>query len=950
MLLLCASLLAFTLPSGLTVEHYQSITVEGIAVSAPRYLTAVGDRVYFSAEHPFFGRELMVSDLTVGGTTLVADLEPGIRGSNPHKLTVVGPWLYFRATTWHALDTRDGSLTSFTGLRPGSEALLDNTSLIFWTKDERLVRLNGHSFEVLGDFSLHNAVYNDILSQPMVVDGQIQFLQAEPHVGVSRWRLDDDFEKIEMLFEDPITLAAGAGNGVDLEIIETEGFYYLHIFRGQSTRGLTQIYTLDGTGTRLLTEAWYEERWSTDAITETLAVDGQLYYFRRTDPENYYLAALEPGKEPRELGHFRLLKRLTRLSDNQLLFVAIPLGGFAERLYGMHLDDEGDPYLIGAVSPRNYSWPESYGGPMATPGDGFAYFTAYRDAYRCDGTAIQQFSQQISAREVVSAGETLVLGAFNANPYIYRNGLFTELELFDGFEVPADDAYPGLVHNGRLYTVNRDRLWVDREGGAPLELISEGIASDSLLVPFGERVLVQNEAGVWVTDGTPAGSERLLADDVDQILPDRDRFFSWKREGDIIELMRWDEDGPVLLEQVAGFENPYNRVFALGVHQGEVYFPFIGNGILSLARAGEPGEAEIIGELLDISDPIYSASYVATGIRRFTTIGGDLYIEALEILPGDFDPVRREVLFRLSPGDELVRLGPGSQPVQLAGGIVASDWDHLVRVEEDGVSEITPLNQYDNDWSRYAPVDGTLAFMGENGLWLTDGTVAGTTLRVEIERWRQPFYLGRIGRHVLYGVDRYRELGLWSADLETGVATLLRDDLIMRGDVSDTVVWDNRLYFIVEDPVHGLEVWASDGTPEGTGIVVDLEPGVAGSAPKGLKVQGNSLVFRAQTSLDGTAWWRLTNRLEVDILAGPVLLGSCHHGAVAIGDIENVSYAWDIDNGSIIGDAHGRYVRFQADEDAKLVTLRLVVRRGGLSHETSVTLPVLRSPLLRFCP
>src|SRR5262249_10365941 len=49
------------------------------------------------ASDPAHGRELWSSDGTEAGTTIVADLAPGIFDSIPSALTPFGPWLFFAA-------------------------------------------------------------------------------------------------------------------------------------------------------------------------------------------------------------------------------------------------------------------------------------------------------------------------------------------------------------------------------------------------------------------------------------------------------------------------------------------------------------------------------------------------------------------------------------------------------------------------------------------------------------------------------------------------------------------------------------------------------------------------------------------------------------------------------------------------------------------------------------
>ncbi len=68
----------------------------GSGTSSPRFLTAVGDTLYFSADEGVNGFELWRSDGTVAGTVLVQDINPS-GNSFPRSLTAVGDMLYFSA-------------------------------------------------------------------------------------------------------------------------------------------------------------------------------------------------------------------------------------------------------------------------------------------------------------------------------------------------------------------------------------------------------------------------------------------------------------------------------------------------------------------------------------------------------------------------------------------------------------------------------------------------------------------------------------------------------------------------------------------------------------------------------------------------------------------------------------------------------------------------------------
>ncbi|MFN6185199.1 MAG: ELWxxDGT repeat protein [Microcystis sp.] len=69
----------------------------GLSGSDPRYLTAVGNTLYFRAFDGVNGDELWKSDCTAAGTVLVRDIVPSFSGSFLRNLTAVGSTLFFTA-------------------------------------------------------------------------------------------------------------------------------------------------------------------------------------------------------------------------------------------------------------------------------------------------------------------------------------------------------------------------------------------------------------------------------------------------------------------------------------------------------------------------------------------------------------------------------------------------------------------------------------------------------------------------------------------------------------------------------------------------------------------------------------------------------------------------------------------------------------------------------------
>jgi len=74
--------------------------------------------------------------------------------------------------------------------------------------------------------------------------------------------------------------------------------------------------------------------------------------------------------------------------------------------------------------------------------------------------------------------------------------------------------------------------------------------------------------------------------------------------------------------------------------------------------------------------------------------------------------------------------------------------------------------------------------------------------------------------------------------------------------VSNLTQSGGLLFFSATAGQRGIELWASDGTPEGTRLVKDLSPGVPSSNPANLVDLGGTLYFTANVGAGGTELWK----------------------------------------------------------------------------------------------
>lgn len=96
---------------------------------------------------------------------------------------------------------------------------------------------------------------------------------------------------------------------------------------------------------------------------------------------------------------------------------------------------------------------------------------------------------------------------------------------------------------------------------------------------------------------------------------------------------------------------------------------------------------------------------------------------------------------------------------------------------------------------------------------------------------------------------------------------------------------NGTLFFVVDDVVHGEELWKSDGTNAGTKMVKDINPG-ATSAPFGLTNVGGTLFFTAGDGVHGHELWKSDGTPEGTVMVKDIRPGG---NSAEINELVNVN-------------------------------------------------------------
>ena len=172
-----------------------------------------------------------------------------------------------------------------------------------------------------------------------------------------------------------------------------------------------------------------------------------------------------------------------------------------------------------------------------------------------------------------------------------------------------------------------------------------------------------------------------------------------------------------------------------------------------------------------------------------------------------------------------------------------------------------------------------------DGLWRTDGTFLGTQPLCPLSPYAPyaadscPLVVSpgfQISNAVLFIADDTAHGGeLWRTDGTESGTGVVKD--IFPGADYGVYAWNDSvalladtLYFTARDGIHGAELWRSDGTEEGTRLVRDIQAGSSSSEPMSFVSAGATLFFTADDGIHGRELWKSDGTEEGTVIVRDV--------------------------------------------------------------------------------
>jgi ELWxxDGT repeat protein len=832
--------------------------------SSPQNLTAVGSKVFFTADEPSSGRQVWVSDGTSAGTELLHDLS----GPDDGQLHVLGPlrglflWTLVRGSFGVTLMRSDGTRPGTFEIFPGSTGLTtygpdQGASVIagdrlyfaacqsadchLWMSDgtaagtrpvpgspgsilvgngSGLVAVGNRVFFLSGDVG-HRALWisdgtaagtHAVKDVPdirrLTAAGNRLYFTSFPGGVEQLWTSDgtpagtiavSHFATVPP-FQDNVSFLP-SGNSV--------------FFAARSAAG-EELWTSDGTpaGTRRLTDFPEALPFNGFYPGTLAAANGRPVFLTRTDHPDLFRLWTAAGGKAVPLTTAPVARSLYQ-GNGKVFFIASDGGhGFEPwvsdgTVAGTHLLKDICP---GACDSGSTSF---------VTVAGVTYFSE-GDLWRTDGT-------EAGTRRITRP------------PF--------SIDSFGGFELAAAGGKLFMSFDAPPYG---KELWVHDETGEHIVTdIARSIPGSAALdlVSFGSRLFFTAcdgaERSLWQSSGN--GASPFPATAARCTYPFGAIRWGLTAGGSLLYFLRADDD-----------QHPAQLWRSDGTEAGTFQLTDLPNGVVlgDNSNLGFDVRTLFQGKLLFATRRILSGGGSVEEIWESDgTIAGT---RKSPYLPGNLT----DILYMRTVGDEIYFFATDDDQIT---GLWRSDGTAA------GTRKVAPLYTGTGGDPQFTRLDGAVFFLAyipgsRRQLWRTDGTLDGTQAILNVDSGQGDSYLADFtlfqGSLYIFAEDSSgNETLLRSNGTPAGMVPLKvfaypRDysgDLLARHSFTSAA---GRLFFRQADDAHGVELWSTDGTPEGTALVKDVFPGQGSGNPDGLTSTGDRVFFSAHDGERGIELWQ----------------------------------------------------------------------------------------------
>lgn len=198
------------------------------------------------------------------------------------------------------------------------------------------------------------------------------------------------------------------------------------------------------------------------------------------------------------------------------------------------------------------------------------------------------------------------------------------------------------------------------------------------------------------------------------------------------------------------------------------------------------------------------------------------------------------------------------------GGVGTAFW------ESDGTANGTKIIKEFNEWNDNL-TSSLMLFLEKSSnrmyfrvkpsstsfdFWTSDGTTNGTSKlkTINLTTSSQTFKFGSLNNTFFMFLTSFIERPImgWSSDGTVDGTINFIQKTFRTSTVSNLKVFNNKLYFGIDDDTYGHELWSSNGTIEGTQLVGEVRNGLLSSYTTGFMDFYDKLIFWAYNDTNGS--------------------------------------------------------------------------------------------------